>query len=53
MKTASHHEVIINFEAVASFKSRFDAADFVRANGGFIRLVTKTVSRPIGWWVQQ
>lgn len=50
-RIASHVEVVINFEAVASFKDRFDAAAFVRANGGFIRLVTKTIQRPLAWWI--
>lgn len=53
MQVASHYEVIINFEAVASFIDRFGAAAFVRSNGGFIRLVKKTIQRPTCWWVQQ
>ena len=53
MKVASHYEVHISLEAVASFKDRFDAAAFARSNGGMIRLVTKTIQRPVGWWVGQ
>ena len=54
MKVLSHYEVVIPYEvyAVASFKDRFDAAAFVRNNGGIIRAITKTIARPIDWWAR-
>lgn len=52
MKVISHFEVVIAFEAVASFKNRFDAAAFIRTNGGMIRTITKTIQAPIDWWIE-
>ena len=52
MNVVDHYEAVIDGSPVASFRSRWDAADFVRSSGGYIRMVTKTILRPLDWWLE-